>query len=169
MRLIGQANKINEYDDIPYDSVVLTVTHSLEEVYRIVAFSLYSSDVSTTLARYDSVEAVEYVMETLREENYNDRSWYRFPSQEEVKLVLDSRKKRERNIWEDVEKSTLIDKDTGFSSRVWKALRRAGYVRLDDLTKHTEREIMSHRDVGRKAMGEIKVILASRGLHLRTE
>ena len=168
MRLIGQANASNEYDDVSYDSVVLSVTKFNEESYRIVASSLYALEVDVTLGRYDSIEAAEYVMETLREENYNDRSWYRFPSQREVELLLDSRKKRERNIWEDAE-STRIDEQAGFSSRVWKALRRAGYDRLGDLTERTEREIMSHRDVGRKAMAEIKAILVSRGLHLRNE
>ena len=77
MRLIGQANASNEYDDVSYDSVVLSVTKFNEESYRIVASSLYALEVDVTLGRYDSIEAAEYVMETLREENYNDRIAFR--------------------------------------------------------------------------------------------
>lgn len=61
------------------------------------------------------------------------------------------------------------DLPTGLASPAKRALRRAGYTRLDQLTEARESELSRLHGMGAKAIGQLRVALAARGKSLAEE
>jgi len=61
------------------------------------------------------------------------------------------------------------DLPAGLGSPARRALRRAGYTRLDQLTGVRESELSRLHGMGAKAIGQIRVALAARGQGLADE
>ena len=53
-----------------------------------------------------------------------------------------------------------------YGARTWIALANAGITDFDTLTKRTEVELLKMPEIGKKALGELKAMLASHGLCL---
>lgn len=64
-----------------------------------------------------------------------------------------------------------LDEDlpAGLASPALRALRRAGYTRLDQLTRVRPSELGRLHGMGAKAIGQIRVALAARGQSLAEE
>ncbi len=63
----------------------------------------------------------------------------------------------------------LDDLPEGLGSPARRALTRAGYTTLDQLTTATESDLYRLHGMGAKAIGQIRVALAARGQGLKEE
>jgi hypothetical protein len=64
---------------------------------------------------------------------------------------------------------TAEDLPAGIASPALRALRRAGYTRLDQLTAVSASDLGRLHGMGAKAIGQIRVALAARGQSLADE
>lgn len=68
-------------------------------------------------------------------------------------------------------RDTAEDEDlpAGLANPAKRALRRAGYIRLEQLTTVRESDLYRMHGMGAKAIGQIRVALAARGQGLAEE
>lgn len=64
---------------------------------------------------------------------------------------------------------TMDDLPIGLSTAARRALTRAGYTSLDELTRVRESELYRLHGMGAKAIGQLRVALAARGQGLADE
>jgi DNA-directed RNA polymerase subunit alpha len=65
-----------------------------------------------------------------------------------------------------IEKLALPIEELDISQRALNSIKRMGITTIGDLVKLTEEELKSTKNVGRKAINEIKEALKQMGLHL---